>query len=193
MYAYIKGIVSEVRPSHIVLENNEIGYLIIVPNPYNYQVGNHETIYLYHHVREDVFSLYGFRNNQAKELFIKLISVSGVGPKTALSIMAASNLDLVVRAIENNDYKYLTKFPGIGNKTAQQIILDLSGKLVIDDIHENSVLVDVELALLALGYSKKDIVKVLKQVDEALPLEQAIKEALRLIVGWCYGKKRNFK
>lgn len=183
MYAYIKGIVSEVRPSHIVLENNEIGYLIIVPNPYNYQVGNHETIYLYHHVREDVFSLYGFRNNQAKELFIKLISVSGVGPKTALSIMAASNLDLVVRAIENNDYKYLTKFPGIGNKTAQQIILDLSGKLVIDDIHENSVLVDVELALLALGYSKKDIVKVLKQVDEALPLEQAIKEALRLIVG----------
>lgn len=182
MYAYIKGNITEIKPSYLVVENNGIGYLIIVPNPYNYKVGNEEIIYLHHYVREDINNLYGFKDLQSKELFIKLISVSGVGPKTALSIMAADNIDLVVLAIENNDYKYLTKFPGIGNKTAQQIVLDLSGKLVIDEI-EVGILADVELALLALGYNKRDISKVLKKIDESLSLEAAVKEALKLIVG----------
>lgn len=185
MYAYINGVIADIKPSHLVLENNGVGYLIIVANPYKYQLNEQVKIYLHHYVREDIFNLYGFHSNEAKELFIKLISVSGVGPKTALSIMAADNLDLVINAIENSDFKYLTRFPGIGNKTSQQIILDLKGKLAmdVDESLISSNLKDTEAALLALGYSKRDIVKVLKQVDESLSTSDAIKEALKLIVG----------
>ena len=185
MYAYLNGVIADIKPSYLVLENNGVGYLIIVANPYSYKQGENVKIFLHHYVRDDIFNLYGFHTNEAKDLFIKLISVSGVGPKTALSIMAADNLDLVVSAIENSDFKYLTKFPGIGNKTAQQIILDLKGKLVLDleDSLISSTLKDTEDALIALGYSKRDITRVLKKVDETLSTSDALKEALKLIVG----------
>lgn len=182
MYGYINGVVKMIKPTHIVLENNGIGYLIIVPNPYRYKLEENTKVYIHHYVREDINNLYGFVSEEAKDLFIKLISVSGVGPKTGLSIMATDNIDGVIVAIENNDSKYLAKFPGIGNKTAQQIILDLRGKLVVEEqIVRFGAMEDAKKALLALGYSSKEITKVLKNIDHDLTVEEIIKEALKKI------------
>lgn len=180
MYAYIEGFISEIRPNYIVLNNQGVGFLIIVPNPFYYKLGENYKVYTYHYVREDINNLYGFKDYENREFFIKLISVSGIGPKSALSILANDNLNDIIMAIEEGNVKMLTKFPGIGTKSAQQIILDLKGKLVdAEEIDAFSNQSDVELALQALGYNKKEITKILKKLDVTLPIEILIKEALK--------------
>lgn len=183
MYAYLKGTITEVKPSYITLENQGVGYLLIVPNPYNFHLGEETKIFTHHYVREDIFNLYGFSSLESKSLFVRLISVSGIGPKSALSILAGNQIDEIILAIESGDAKYLTKYPGIGLKSAQQIILDLKGKLV-DDPSEllPTQSSDVEDALIALGYSKIEIKKVLKKIDLDQPVEVLIKEALRRLL-----------
>jgi len=183
MYAWIEGTIKEIKPSYIVIENQGIGYLIISPTPYNYHIGDQSKIYIHHYVREDINNLYGFSSLESKELFIRLIGVSGIGPKSALSILATDAINDIVIAIEEGNAKYLTKFPGIGIKSAQQIILDLKGKLVDTDdelipTHRN----DVEDALSALGYSKVEIRKVMKKIDQDQPVEKMIKQALQLLL-----------
>lgn len=183
MYAYIEGQIKEIKPSYLVIENQGIGYLIISPNPYSYHLGETTRIYTHHYVREDVNNLYGFKSIESKDLFIRLIGVSGIGPKSALSILATDAISDIILAIEEGNAKYLTKFPGIGIKSAQQIILDLKGKLVEDDselipTHKN----DVEDALSALGYSKVEIKKVMKKIDQDQPVEVMIKQALKLLI-----------
>ena len=183
MYATIKGIVSSIKPSHIVVENHGIGYLILSPYPYQYHIGQEVTCFIHHYVREDMNALYGFDTYESKELFLKLIGVSGIGPKSALSILASPNVDETMYAIETGNVKFLTKFPGIGTKSAQQIILDLKGKLVNEDdglfpTQED----DVTQALLALGYSKAEIKKTLKKIDPDQSVENMIKKALQLLI-----------
>ncbi len=133
MYAYIKGIVSQLYPSHIVVEANGIGYEIQTPNSYRFQsqLDKETQVYTQLIVREDAQLLYGFVNLEEKDMFLSLIKVTGIGPKSALAILATSTPNEVAIAIENENESYLTKFPGIGKKTARQIILDLKGKLVI--------------------------------------------------------------
>lgn len=185
MYAYIEGVVSEVTPKYIVCENNKIGYLLIVSNPYNYKPNETYKIYTYLHVREDIFDLYGFKTKAERDLFLKLISVSGIGPKSALSILASGSVNEIVKAIEDRNDAYLRKFPGIGAKASQQIILDLRGKVSFDSIDNQSVhsskLDDVEDALIALGYSKKEITKVIAKLDGTKDEGDLVKEALKLI------------
>lgn len=183
MYAYIKGTVTLIKPNYIVVDNHEIGYLILSPTPYDYKLNEQVMVYTHHYVRDDINVLYGFKSLDSKELFLRLISVSGIGPKSAMSILANDRIDEIVIAIENADVKYLTKFPGIGPKSAQQIILDLKGKLVSDEIelvsNEES---DVAQALAALGYSKTEIKKVIKKIDPTQHVEQMIKDALKLLM-----------
>ncbi len=183
MYAYIKGLVTAIKPTHIVIENRDIGYQILSPYPYQYHLKEIVTVYTYHYVREDAILLYGFDSVEALDLFIKLISVSGIGPKSALSMLASNQVDETILAIENADVKFLTKFPGIGSKSAQQIILDLKGKLVteVDSLIPSSEN-DVSQALSALGYSKTEIKKVMKKVDLDLSVEEIIKKALQLLI-----------
>ena len=183
MYGYIKGNVTSIRPSFIIVENQEIGYQIIVPNPYQYQMDEKVKIYTYFHVREDIQALYGFKNEETLEFFKKLLSVSGIGPKSALSITAADDVNDVIMAIENSDIQFLTKFPGIGKKTAQQIILDLKGKLV--EIEETLIKDDkkeVKEALIALGYSKTETSKIVKKIAYNESIEVMVKEALSLLL-----------
>lgn len=183
MYGYIKGNVTSIRPSFIIVENQEIGYQIIVPNPYQYQMDEKVKIYTYFHVREDIQALYGFKNEETLEFFKKLLSVSGIGPKSALSITAADDVNDVIMAIENSDIQFLTKFPGIGKKTAQQIILDLKGKLV--EIEETLIKDDkkeVKEALIALGYSKAETSKIVKKIAYNESIEVMVKEALSLLL-----------
>ena len=183
MYGYIIGRITKINPKYVICENNQIGYILIVPNPYNYSIGTEYKIFTYQHVREDEISLYGFLTEEEKDLFLKLISVSGIGPKSALSILATGSVNEIVRAIEARDDKYLKKFPGIGAKASLQIILDLKGKLNFDSsIVENNKLNDVKEALISLGYSSKEIDSVLKKLDDSKEINVLVKDALKLLV-----------
>lgn len=182
MFDYIKGIIVGVNPGYITLDNNGIGYKIFVSNPYSYDVNNEYKIYLYEHIREDEDSLYGFKSEQEREFFLKLINVKGLGPKMALPMFSSGSLDGIIDAIERENILYLKKFPKIGDKVARQIILDLKGKLVSKN--DIKVVLDDELseALLALGYKNSDINKILPKIDKSLSIEDKIKEALKLLL-----------
>lgn len=183
MYATIKGTVTSIKPNHIVIENQGIGYLVLSPYPYQYHIGDEVQCFTHHYVRDDINALYGFSTYESKELFLKLIGVSGIGPKSALSILASPNVDETMYAIESGNVKFLTKFPGIGKKSAQQIILDLKGKLVNeDDQLFPSQEDDATQALLALGYSKTEVRKTLKKIDPDQAVETIIKKALQLLI-----------
>ncbi len=184
MYGYIKGTVTKVTPKNIIVENQGIGYLLIVSNPYNFSLNKDYKVYVYQYVREDVIDLYGFISEDEKDLFLKLISVSGIGPKSALSILATGTVSEIVKAIEARNDAYLRKFPGIGAKASQQIILDLQGKLNLGEelVIKNTKLEDVEQALLALGYNKKEIAKVLPKLDQTLDEGALVKQALKALV-----------
>ncbi|HKL47862.1 MAG TPA: Holliday junction branch migration protein RuvA, partial [Candidatus Izemoplasmatales bacterium] len=161
MYSYIKGIVKEITPKYVTLENHGIGYLIITPSPFNFKKDEEAIIYTYQKVAEDDISLYGFNSKESRELFMKLISVSGIGPKSAVAILASGPVHSIADAIESGDAKYLQKFPGIGPKSSKQIILDLQGKLDLEPRVTSQAFVEVEEALKALGYSPREITKVI--------------------------------
>lgn len=181
MYSYLIGIITEINPSYIVLENNNIGYKINVANPYFFKEDIEYKIYLYEHIREDEHSLYGFNKIEERDLFLKLINVKGLGPKMALPILATGSIGGIIDAINRENILYLKKFPKIGDKVARQIILDLKGKLVMtnDDKKTNDELVD---ALKGLGYKSVDINKVVKDVDSSKDLGIQIKDALKLLL-----------
>ena len=182
MYGYIKGIVTEIESNYIIIDNNGIGYIVFVPNPYAYQLNNEYTVYTYTQVREDEYSLYGFKEKEEKDLFMKLISVKGLGPRMALPMLATGSINGIMDAIDRENILYLKKFPKIGDKVARQIILDLKGKLTASSnaiINDNNELIE---ALLALGYKQADIKKVLPNINLNNKLEDQIKEALKLLL-----------
>ena len=202
VYEFIKGTVDFVGPEYIVIENNGIGYQIATPNPFIYagKMGTMVTVYTYHYVREDINALYGFETREEKKLFTKLLNVSGIGPKGALAILASGEVQQVVTAVENEDESFLVKFPGVGKKTARQMILDLKGKLqdIVPDYFPNlfnadqlelqtqtgnSNLEEAILALKALGYSEKEIKKITPELrKEQMSTDQYIKKALQRLL-----------
>ena len=180
MYRYIIGIVTEQDSNNITLECNNVGYQVFVSNPYSYELNNEYKVYLYNHIREDENSLYGFKTKEELELFLKLIGVKGLGPKTAIGILAGGKASGVIDAIERENILYLQKFPKVGEKLARQIILDLRGKLVTGT-EKNEVNNELVEALVSLGYKKQDISKIAKEIDKSLSIENQIKEALKLL------------
>ena len=182
MYAYIKGIVSEIESNYIVLLNNGVGYLIYTANPYSFNVNEEYLVYLYQYVREDEISLYGFKTKEEKDLFLKLIGVKGLGCKMALPMLALGSTSGIIDAIERENILYLKKFPKIGDKVARQIILDLKGKLVAkEEVNSNNFDELIE-ALKGLGYKSSDINKVIKNINADDEIEVQIKEALKLLL-----------
>ena len=184
MYGYVSGIIKDIESNYVIIDNNGIGYMIYVANPYYYKLEDKYTIYTYNCVREDEYSLYGFKNKEELALFLKLISVKGLGPKMALPMFAMGSINGIMDAIDRENVLYLKKFPKIGDKVARQIILDLKGKLnsgqmSLLDSKENNELVD---ALVALGYKQVDIKKIVKNVNSELTIENQIKEALKLLL-----------
>jgi Holliday junction DNA helicase RuvA len=202
MYEYIKGTITFVNPAYIVLETNGIGYQLFIANPFRFssKLNEEATIYVHQAVREDAITLYGFKDYTEKQLYLKLLSVSGIGPKSGLAILANDDHQGLVQAIENEDAAYLTKFPGVGKKTASQIVLDLKGKLadltltqaentadyqqeLVLTTNYNHVTEAVE-ALEALGYSAKEIKKIEPQIRKLNKesTDAYLREALRLLM-----------
>ncbi|MCA1009801.1 Holliday junction branch migration protein RuvA [Halobacillus halophilus] len=176
MITYVKGQLSLIEDTSIILETGGIGYEILCANPYNFQdsLNREIKVHTYHYIREDQQTLFGFRKKEDKQLFAQLLNVSGIGPKGALAILGTVSVPEFVSAIEQEDDKYLTKFPGVGKKTARQMILDLKGKLIVwlpDEQNEDTIFYQEELtskekreriedaleALKALGYTEKEI------------------------------------
>lgn len=181
MYEYIEGLVTKTLINYIVVDVNGVGYKIIVPNPYKFKENEKYRIYIYNHIREDEYSLYGFSSEEEREMFLKLLGVKGMGPKMTMPILAMGSINGIVDAIDRENILYLKKFPKIGEKLARQIILDLKGKLVMSEStnNDNDELV---LALESLGYKNNDIKNIINKVDATLPIESQIKEALKLLL-----------
>lgn len=200
MYQYFKGIITQIEPAYLVIEAGGIGYLLYVANPYRFMdsLNKEVVLYVYQHIGQDSQLLYGFKDYKEKELFLRLIKVSGIGPKSALAILANENHAGLIRAIESKDEKYLMQFPGVGKKTAGQLILDLKGKLgdlVSDDMEdlpdlplssENPALEEALQALEALGYSKRECTKVQKTLEkeEETSTDEYLRQALSLLTSF---------
>ena len=196
MYEYIKGILTNITAKYIVVETAGIGYLLHVANPYAYSGKMNQEVHVYLHqvVREDAHLLYGFVTEEEKQLFLNLISVSGIGPVSALAIIAADDNAGLVQAIESKNITYLTKFPKIGKKTAQQMVLDLEGKINLDledapaqskatVAEENQALEEAMEAMLALGYKATELKKIKKFFEGTSDTaENYIKSALKMLV-----------
>ncbi|HEM3602682.1 Holliday junction branch migration protein RuvA [Streptococcus suis] len=195
MYDYIKGILTKITAKYIVVETQGVGYILQVANPYAYsgQVQQEVTVYTHQVIREDAHLLYGFATENEKSVFLSLISVSGIGPTTALAIIAVDDNDGLVRAIEQKNITYLTKFPKIGKKTAQQMILDLEGKFVMSEeagsvqqvapSSENIALEEAMEAMEALGYRPAELKKIKKFFDGTNDTaENYIKSALKMLM-----------
>ena len=183
MYEYIKGSIVNQESNYIVIDNNNIGYLVYVANPYSFELNKEYMVYIYEQVREDEHSLYGFKTFEEKELFLKLINVKGLGCKMALPMLATGSINGIIDAIERENILYLKKFPKIGDKVARQIILDLKGKLVTNTTTTSSKDYDeLNEVLKGLGYKQADINKILPSIKSDLNIEDQIKEALRLML-----------
>lgn len=174
MFEYLNGRIQGVYPNAIVLDVAGLGYQVYCPRPYDFsdQLGQDCQVYVHLVVRDDALALYGFSSQEEKALFLKLNTVSGIGPKSALAILGAGNISGLVEAIEGEDLAYLTRFPGVGKKTAGQMILDLKGKLNTSlgsesrPIHQTQHWEEVKQALAGLGYSKREIDKACKALED---------------------------
>lgn len=183
MFSYIKGVITEVNSIYVVIENGGIGYQVLVSNPKKYKLNEDTIIYIYSHIKEDENTLYGFKSTDEKNMFLKLISVKGLGPKVTLPMFASGSIDGIINAIERENTLYLKKFPRIGDKLAKQIILDLKGKFKSENLSLNySLLEELIETLKSLGYKMQDINKILPKINAEEKLEIQLKESLKLLL-----------
>jgi len=191
MFEYIKGAVTTLKPSHIILEANSVGYFIHISlNTYT-QLSGRESVKLFIHqvIREDAHLLYGFSTETERELFRMLISVSGIGSNTAIMMFSSLSPDEIRNAILNENVNLLKSVKGIGIKTAQRVIIDLKDKVVksppgeqIVNTTDNTLRNEALSALVMLGFMKKPAEKELDKILAAQPnltVENVIKLALK--------------
>lgn len=202
MYAYLKGTIEEISEDNLVLEVNQIGYNIRISARTANAIGERGSfikLYTYTLVREDAFCLYGFLTGDDLEIFKRLITVSGIGPKGGLAILSVMSADELRFAILSGDAKAISRAPGIGAKTAERVILDLKDKVSLEDALSSKGAGAVDAlpgeetagnrseaveALVALGYSSSDALRAVRQVSgtEQMSVEQILKTALKYIM-----------
>lgn len=176
MIAYLEGTVRSVGGDSIVLLVGGVGYHVYTVGV-AVQVGDNLALDVFDYVREDRRELYGFADSSMQALFLKMIDISGVGTRLAQKVLNAVSYEQMMQHISGGSVDSLTTIPGVGKKTAQKLILELKGVLVVDEEVEDTDVLD---ALLSLGYSRKDAVEVLKEVVGE-SVEQRIKHALQLL------------
>ena len=197
MIGYIKGNVLSYSDGVVLIENNGIGYEITCSASVYQKLLNDKKgeVYTYLAVREDAISLYGFENLEETAMFLKLISVSGVGPKMGITVLSNMNLKDLATAIATSDVKGLSKVKGLGKKTAERIILELREKITATYTDDGAVIEepvdivndkdneDAVIALMSLGFTKTECVKAVKQAKEngMQTIEQLISYAIKNI------------
>lgn len=181
MIGFLRGKVHAFSNDYVLLDVNGVGYRIYFHRPELLKVNEEITIYTYQNVSENDMSLYGFRSLNEYDFFVKLISVKGLGPKMASNMLAVADYETIIEAIEKEDIAFIKSMPGVGNKTASQIILDLRGKLAEVEI-EDETTKDIFEALKQLGYKASEIKPVLKDIaKEKLNEKEGLKKALSLL------------
>jgi len=189
MYSYIKGKYISSGDSYVIIETGGIGYIIYTSlSSIGKFTGKEQiTAFTYLYLREGIMDLYGFATEEERSLFLNLISVSGVGPKAATSILSVATPEAIAVAIITGDSKLIQKAQGVGPKVAQRVVMELKDKLKGIEINTEDI---AELspsgnkdealnALLVLGFSENDAKSVLKNIDASLETELIIKEALK--------------
>ena len=196
MYLYIKGSLEVKTKGYIVVECNGIGYKIFMSDKSLNELGNigdNVKVYTHYHVREDEISLYGFRTDEELRMFELLLSVSGIGARSAITMLSNIEPSEFAFAVISDDVDRMTKIPGIGKKTAQRLILELKDKLKSEEIERNKEEIEKEIkeveglneavsALQVLGYSRREIDSAFEKADlSGLSTEDIIKKGLMLL------------
>ena len=200
MISYIKGILEDMSPGMVVVDNHGIGYQMMVPMRGESfpKIGQGIKIYTHMHVREDDVSLFGFLSKEEKEAFELLIGVNGIGPKVGLSVLSTLSVYELKMAVISEDVKTISKTPGLGPKGAKKLILELKDKLSFEELEEDgvgaeifdtsvdssdSVMITIE-GLVSLGYSKSEAAIAVNKVEDAKDLtpEELLKKALKNIM-----------
>jgi len=192
--AHLRGILLDKHPNQAIIETGGVGYDVTISVPTfseMSQVGTEISLHIYTHVREDALALYGFGRPEEKQLFEKLLTVSGIGPKLAITILSGMAADEMTRAIRANDVARLTKIPGIGKKTAERMVLELRDKLppagaeAVTEIPSlTAVQEDVLSALTNLGYQRSLAEKAVATVSrngKSGPFETMFRDALAVL------------
>ena len=198
MYSYIKGSLEIKSKGYIVVECSGIGYKIFMSDKSLNEIGNvgdNVKVYTHYHVREDEISLYGFKSDEELRMFELLLSVSGIGAKSAIATLSNIEPSEFALAAISDDVNRITKIPGIGKKTAQRLILELKDKLKSEEIEKNKEEIEKEIkqteglneaisALQVLGYSRREIDDAFENANlEGLSIEDIIKKGLALLSG----------
>ncbi len=194
MYAFIKGIAVDIAPGVLILENGGIGYELAMSDVAlsSVEIGSEVTVYTRLIVKDDEISLCGFISEDERTLFDYLVTVSGIGKKSALKVLSTAGSDKIVRWVVSEDHSSLTKLPGIGKKTAERLVVELrdvfkkaygdlgeDGSFVTVSDIESPVNDDIILALTGLGFSRTEISSMCSGMPEGLDVEGAIKYALK--------------
>lgn len=199
MIAFVKGKVDYIGNNFCFVDTGTLGYRIFMAagDLQSMTVGKEVKIYTHLGVREDALTLYGFTTRASYNLFMQLISVSGIGPKVALGILSGSKVDAFYLAIQSKDLKYLTKLPGIGKKTAERMLLELKEKIgTMSGAQEgfadssgtdttDTPMGEAIAALTSLGYANSEIIPVLQKIEDKdkLTAEELIRQALKNMAG----------
>lgn len=187
MIAFLQGIIRLIRTDSIVLDVQGVGYEVYINNPFSQKLGDELFVYTYQHVREDAILLYGFLKEKDYEVFMRLINVKGIGPRTALNLLGSCSGEQMIQAIEEDDIKRLKALPGIGAKTASQIVLDLKGKFVVESSQSSNLnnpnWEECKEALLALGYRANQLSAIQKELvsQEDLGVDEMLRKALGIL------------
>ncbi len=189
MIYFLRGTVHSFGVDYVIIDCNGVGYYVNFFHQNDITLGQLVTVYTYQQFREDAQVLYGFIDQKELDLFEKLISVKGLGPKTAMNMLSHCNYNDLINAIENGEVTFLTKLPSLGAKTAKQIILDLKGHLVQDDNSnsekvKNEALEEAVSGLKSLGYKAFEINPILSDLKkhENLSADEYLKEGLKLLL-----------
>ncbi len=183
MIGFLEGQVKFATIGKIILFANGIGFTVNIPGNINFLENQKTSLYIHTHIREDNLALYGFNSAKDLEIFELLLTVSGVGPKIALTMLTSSTEKNIKNAIVESNLAFFSSISGVGKKTAQKIILDLKSKLGKGDVNMgnlegNSELID---SLISLGFQKGEISSIYSKIDNSLSLGAQVKEALKLL------------
>lgn len=188
MIGYLKGILAEKKPNSLILDVNGVGYLVNIPVSTFLELpdeGSTLALFIYTHVREEALALYGFRTMREKLLFEKLISVSGIGPKVAISFLSGMSSDELIPAIQNQDIGKLSTIPGVGRKTAERVSLELREKIPqlmsesAQAREEKPMREDLISALVNLGYQQGLAERIVKNVLDKSKSDASFEELLK--------------
>lgn len=190
MIGYLRGKIVEIELDNMLVDVNGVGYEVLCSthslSDYQSYLGEEVIVWIHTHVREDAFQLFGFRTKDEKDLFLSLLKVNGVGPKSALTMLSGARANDIRDMIENGDAKALSALPKIGKKTAEQIILTLKGKLVRVEAEKESrtdVQKQISSALVNLGFKAQIVDQFVVGLPKDIKMEEGVRQGLATLSG----------